>query len=479
MRILSIKIVIASLATVLLFSCKKWEGHTDPGNADLTQDVMTALAGSPGHSKFAEYVRATHVDTLLTSSKTYTVWAPTNDALTTLDPAIVNDPVKLRKFVENHIANQSWFTRDALTPIRVAMLNGKYQDFSVAKFDEANITSADRFVKNGVLHTIDKRSEVQQSIWEFINGTTATYLQNKFVAGQNFEDFDPTLAIIDSISSTTGLPVYHPGTGIVVRNRFNTRVYDLKNEQKQYTYFVITDPEFIKESDSLKVYFATGVPAVTDSLAKWNTVKDLAVEGLYPASALANLVSKFGTPLRLDAGFIVETKRMSNGIVHIFSKIDVLNADKFKPITIQGENPDGFVVDRRSNTNYRVRFNPVTGLDFTDLMVSGHSVTAFYSFYRLNEMPSIKYRVYAFAVNDFQTGAFTQSVVPKYFVAPSTYTTLATLAYPVPLSTAAGGYDEKLLGEFTVSNYGTLEIQLTANATNPIVLDYVRLVPVP
>ena len=170
---------------------------------------------------------------------------------------------------------------------------------------------------------------------------------------------------------------------------------------------------------------------------------------------------------------------MSNGIVHIFSKIDVLNADKFKPITIQAEFPNGFMADRTSNTNYRVRFNPVTGADFTDLMVSGHSLTAYYSFYRLGEMPSIKYRVYAFGVNDFQTGAFTQSIVPKYYVAPSTYTTLATLNHAVPLSTAAGAYNELLLGEFTVTNYGTLEIQLTANATNPIVLDYMRLVPVP
>lgn len=479
MRIFSKKTMVALMVTSLLFSCKKWEGHTDVGNPDLTQDVMTALAGNANLSKFTEYVRATKADTLLTSSKTYTVWAPTNDALTTLDPAIINDPVKLRKFVENHIANQSWFTRDALTPIRVAMLNGKYQNFGAGKFDEASITNADRFVKNGVLHTIDKRIEVQQSIWEFVTGSTIIYAQNKFIAGQNYEDFDPALAIVDSISSTTGLPVYHPGTGIVVKNRFNTRVYDLKNEQKQYTYFVITDPEFIKESDSLKVYFATGVPAVTDSLAKWNTVKDLAVEGLYPASALAGLLSKFGTPLRLDAGFIVDTKKMSNGIVHIFSKIDVLNADKFKPITIQGEFPNGFLADRTGNTNYRTRYNPATGADFTDIMVSGHNLTAYYSFYRLNEVPSIKYRVYAFAVNDFQTGTFTQNIIPKYFVAPSTYTTLATLSHAVPLSTAAGAYNELLLGEFTVTNYGTLEIQLTANATNPIVLDYMRLVPVP
>lgn len=479
MRSLTKKILLPLAVFASIVSCKKWEGHTDVGNPDLKQDLLSALSANPSLSKFREYVNKAGLDSLLQSSKTYTVWAPVNDALTTLDPTIVSDTAKLRKFIRNHIANQSWFTRDALTPIRVAMLNGKYQQFGAGKFDEANISAADKFVKNGVLHTIDKRIDVIESIWEFINGSTTTYLQNKFVAGLTYQDFDPSLAIIDSISSTTGLPIYHPGTGIVIRNRFNTRVYDLKNEAKQYTYFVIQDAEFIKESDSLKVYYATGNAAATDSLAKWNTVKDLAVEGVYPASALTGLISKFGAPLNLNTGFIVETKKMSNGIVHIFSKIDVLNADKFKPITIQGEFPNGFMADRTGNTNYRVRFNPVTGLDFRDIMVTGHGLTAYYSFYRLNEVPSIKYRVYAFGVNDFQAGAFAQNIVPKYFVAPSTYTTLATLVHNVPLHTAAGAYNEVLLGEFTVTNFGTLEIQLTATATSPIVLDYMRLVPVP
>jgi hypothetical protein len=35
------------------------------------------------------------------------------------------------------------------------------------------------------------------------------------------------------------------------------------------------------------------------------------------------------------------------------------------------------------------------------------------------------------------------------------------------------------VGEFTPNNFGMLEIQMTSTATNPIVLDYLRLVPVP
>lgn len=468
---------IASLC-LSLAACKKWDDHVQVNNPDLNTNLFQAISANASLSKFKEYIVKARLDTLLQSSKTYTVWAPDNDALATLDPAVAGDTAKLRQFLMNHISNQSYFTRDAVNGLRIAMLNGKYNNFTAAKFDDAGLKSKDRFVSNGVLHVIDKPVYVLPSIWDFINSTTAQYTQNAYIAGLNFNGFDPNLAVVDSISSTTGLPIYHPGTGIVARNRFNERVYDTKREDRQYTYFLIGNTGFALESDSLKNYFKTGVPATNDSLAKFNTVKDLIVEGAYPVTALTNLTSRSGVPIPILPGSIVETKKLSNGIVYILNNVDVLTANKFKEIIIEGENPSGFLIDKPSNTNYRIRLNPVTNKNFSDLLVSGHGVTSFYSYYRLNDVPSIKYKVYGSAINDFQTGALTQSVVAKS-LSGSTYTTLATLAYAVPLSSAAGAYNEVLLGEFTMTSFGTLELQLTASGTSPIVLDYLRLVPVP
>lgn len=473
-------LLIGLFFTVNLTACKKWEDHTSVNNQDLTQDLYTAIANNPDLSKFGEFVTKTGLDTLLKSSKTYTIWAPSNNAMASLDPSLPSDVVRLKNFILNHISNQLYFTKDAsASSLRIGMLNGKYNNFLGNKFDEATITTADKYVKNGVLHIIDKNIGVLDNLWDYVTTTAAQYTQNAFVGSLNYNDFDPALAIIDSISSTTGLPIYRPGTGLVPRNRFNTQVYDLKNESKQYTYFVIQNTGFALESDSLKPYFATSNPLSTDSLAKWNTVKDLMVEGVYPASSLSGLISKSGVPIPLNPSFIIETKKFSNGIVHVFSKVDVKTVSKLKEVIVQGENPSGFLVLRTANTNYRVRYNPVTGKNFTDILVSGHGVTTFYSYYRLNEMPSAKYRVYALGVNDFQAAALTQNIIPKYLSSANVYTTLATLSHIVPLFNAAGAYDEKLLGEFTITNFGTLEIQLTCLTTQPIVLDYLRLVPVP
>ena len=471
--------MILFLAT-LLGACKKWDEHIKVGSQDLTQDLLQAISANADLSKFKELVMSAGLDTLLQSSKTFTVWAPSNAALQNLDPAITSDKAKLRSFLMNHIANQTYFVRDAAADTRVAMLNGKYNSFTGSQFDDANLTAADKFVKNGVLHVINKAVPVLPSVWEYITSTTSQYLQNSFITSLNFIVFDSTKATIDSISSTTGQPVYHPGTGLVSRNRFNDRVYDVKREDKLYTYFVIANPGFTLESDSLKPYYKASTTPVTDSLAKWNTVKDLVVEGLYTQANLpAVLESKFGISVPINKTLITETKKLSNGIAYVLSLVDVPTAAKFKQIIVEGERPNGFVVDRISNTQYRVRQNPVTGEIYNDLLVTGHGYTSFYSYYQLNEIPSIKYKVYASAVNDFQTTAFSQSIVVRHVAPPAAATTLATLNYAVPLRSTAGAYNEVLLGEFIVPAYGMLEIQLTASGTNPIVLNYLRLVPVP
>jgi uncharacterized surface protein with fasciclin (FAS1) repeats len=476
------KVFLSIAVTVSLAACKKWDDHIEVGNQDLNSDLYTAISSNPQLSKFKEYVLQTGLDTLLRSTRTYTVWAPDNTALQALDPAVVADKAQLRLFLQNHIANQSYFTRDAQAQIRVPMLNGKYNNFLGTAFGDATITTKDKFVKNGVLHIINKNIVVLPSLWDFVNSTTAQYVQNAFIAGLNFTDFDPATAIIDSISSITGLPVYHAGTGLVNKNRFNDRVYNLKNESKEYTYFVLNNTAFALESDSLKPYFATGVPFTNDSLAKWNTVKDLMIEGIVSSSAFLNLMSKFGVPIPANPINLVETKKFSNGVAYVFSKLDVVSASKLKTGIIQGETPSGFLSDKSGNTNYRVRYNPATGLDFVDILVSGHAVTSYYAYYRINEVPSVKYKVYISAANDFQTGAFAQNIVFKTVVPgqPSTaFPSIANLLHNVPLYTAVGAYNELYLGDVIVPNYGSLEIQLTASATNPIVMDYLRLVPAP
>jgi len=381
--------------SISITACKKWEDHNNINNQDLTINLQQALAADENLSTFNGFITKTGLDTVLRASKNYTVWAPTNSALQNLDPAIVNDLAKLTDFVKNHIAGRAWFTRDADTATRVSMLTGKYNVFQNKKFDEATITNADHYVSNGVLHIIDKPVPVLPNMWEYINSTAGTYQQNAFVVTLNYYSFDPSLAIVDSINLVTGKPVYRPGTGYVAKNSFNDRTYDVKQEDKLYTYFIITDNNFNVEADSLKLYFKTPSLTYTDTLSKWNTVKDLIVEGLYPAGNLpAYVLSKNGTQVPIDPSAIIATKKLSNGMAYIMSKVDVPTANKFRPFFIQGETPSGFLSDKSGNISYRVKYDTTTKRTYRDIMISGHGVTGYYAYYRLSDYPAMKYQVY-------------------------------------------------------------------------------------
>jgi uncharacterized surface protein with fasciclin (FAS1) repeats len=458
--------------------CKKWKSHTEIGQQDLTQNLLQAISSNADLSKFKDYISLAGLDSLFQTSKSFTVWAPTNTALASIDPLVAADKVKLRAFILNHMSYELYFTRDVAVPVSIQMLTGKYNTFSTTKFDLATLVNSDRYVSNGVLHSIDKMVPPLQNIWDFVASTSGTYAQNAYINSLNFVSFDPAKAIIDSISVITGLPVYRPGTGLVQRNLYNDRVYDLKREDKQYTYFLVQDANFVVEADSLKPYFVSATTQATDSLTRWNTVKDLAYDVAWPAATAipASITSKFGISVPVNTAFVVEVKKMSNGYVYILSKLDVPTVNKFLTITMQGENPSGFLSDKTGNTNYRLRQNPVTGVNFTDIMVTGHGVTTYYSYYRVSESPSIKYKVYVLGTNDFQAAAFSQTINAWNNGLGAVQ---GTLTHVVPLYSAVGAYNEIYLGDITNTRYGSVDWRLTSITTGPIVLDYIRLVPVP
>jgi hypothetical protein len=458
---------------LLLAGCKKWDDHNE-ADASLQVNLIEEINSRPDLSRFSELLAQTGLDQELSATKMYTVWAPTNDALQQLDPAIVNDDNKLKAFLKNHMASQSYYTHTAKQVVRVLMLSGKRIPFGAGQFDAATITEADRYVKNGVLHVVDKPVPPLPSIWEFLNSTTATYQQNKFIAGYNYKVRDLTNAIIDSINAQTGEPVYRPGTDSVTRNRYNDAVYDLKNEDSLYTYILLDDALFGAEVIKLSKFFKTGTADSTYNLSAIWMSKDLTtVISAYPSTTPDMLVqqSRFNVKDTIYKNAITATHKCSNGIVYVVKSIAYAMKEKFPSIILQGEFPRDFMADRRSNTYYRLRTDP-SGKQFNDIVMFNHGLANYYVNYRVLSTPSNKYKVYWVAVNDFQATTFQQKLSVGSITAPSFgYVT-------VPLN----NYQEVYLGEFTAANFGVLDLYLTganstANGVNSLTLDYIRLEP--
>ncbi len=470
-------VFFSAVIILLTTGCKKMtDEHNEVTDPALGKNLMDLIDENPNLTTFAGYLRQTGYDKELKSSKSFTVFAPDNSKFIGIDQAILNDANKLKKLIGNHIAGQVYRTTSVTTVTRVAMLSGKYNNMLGTTIETANVTIADKYASNGVLQVVNNLLLALDNAWEFMTNNPLSPVKQSAFANSLFRNvFDPTNAVVIGINPLTGDPIYQAGTDSVFTNLFWNQVHDLRNEKKQYTYFVLTDAAWDAEVNKYKPYFTTSTTDSTTMTASWNVLKDFAVDTVYsnPATIPDTILSKSGTKLGIDRAAIVRTVKTSNGIVYIMSKLDVKPLDKFKTYLIEAENYTSTSNDRRGNTYFRDRFNTVTAKDFRDVLVLGHGVALFNIRYQISEMPAVKYKAYWVALNDFQTATFTQKL--GIGVATS-----ATFGYT---TVALNNFSEVYIGEFTNARYWPkYDIFLTAAnsttaAANPLVCDYIKLVP--
>lgn len=481
-------------AVILFTGCTdKWEDHNKIQDPALTENLLLEIQSTPDLSTFAGYLSTTGYDVVVASSKTFTIWAPTNTALESLDATIVNDDSLLKQFVANHISNQAYLTRSANPVLTIRTLNGKNILFTKTKFEEANITIADRYVGNGVLHIVDKAIAPKMNAWEYLNNS-GTSLQKSFLLSQNWTDRDLTQAEIIGIDPKTGNPIYKEGTGYFSRNRYLEATSDISNEDGKYTFIVLTDDAFIAEKAKLSKYFAIINPLATpernaviaDSLTSWSIVRDLVCIGDFGIDNLPDTLTSYDSlKIHLDPGAIVETHKVSNGVVYVMNSIEYKMSNKIKPVIIQGENYVPYTgvtpaVSYRNTSGTRstiTRRNPYTNTTFREIYFYNHG-TASYWIHYLPTVNSATYKVYWVAVRDFNTtGTIT------YFTQRVAFGTTALLPALPYKQVDILNYNEVYLGDYTVTGYGVLDAFLvssttTGNGTNSLVLDYIKLVPV-
>jgi uncharacterized surface protein with fasciclin (FAS1) repeats len=514
MRLRKKYLLLAGCLAVTGLSCKKWDDHVAVNEQPLNQNLQEYINTQPSLSKFSEYLIKTGLDKVIGSSKNYTVWAPTNDALNSLPQDVVNDTAKLKPWLLNHIAGQLYFTRMATDSIRVPMLNGKRINFFNKQFDDASIQQADIYVKNGALHIIDKAIAPLPSIWEYIESTKTTYAQNAYISSLNFQAQDPSKAELDSINPVTGEPVYKPNTGIVNINTFRTKVYDVGNEDSLYTYIVLANAAYLSEADKQKVFFKSPNAGFTNNNAYWNVAKDLAIKGRYSPDQLPpTLLSKFNVHIPINKAAILETRKASNGIIYVVNAAAAPIEEKVPVVIVQSDNPVGFrsTEDKyMTKVFYRQRNNPLTGQLFNDLYLNlGSSGANFYVDFVTNGLYTTKYKVYWVAINDksisgqgddpYGTDSTLQQILQ---IGSDTGTFEPT--FTAPTKVQPDDYTEVLLGEYTNASHdwvlsfplstpdgrtytrtpATRRLRLQAPATTTtgipynLTLDYLKFVPV-
>lgn len=483
MRLKNIYMLMLMILGLEMISCKNWDNRLVSPEESLGKTLFEQISEQSNLSNFKDLLIKSGYDKILSSSTNYTVFAPTNDALNGLSTSIVNDTAQLKAFVGNHIALMSHnVPENQAASESLQMINGKYYTLNKTSLGTATIASSNAFASNGVLHTLSQSIAVLPSLWNYISANQTGSAQNTAMANLTFQVFNPSKATIDSISSTTGAPIYRPGTGFETVNAFTQNVYDLNLENKQYTYFQLKDASFLAEVEKLKPYFKTSTSDSTYRQSAYATIKDLVFEGNYSMEQIPSVLkSKFGVNVSIDKSAITQTIKVSNGVVYVIDKISVDPTQKFPTLMVEGEN----YVERMpvsigsSVIAIRNRLNPITNTTSNSVSVIGHGNTGFWLRYQLNDVPSIKYKVYWVVINDLYSTntavseAATFNINQKLAMASLSSATFAYPAAALPVK----NYTEQLLGEYTVSSFGKLNMYLVANGTNAMSLDYIKLVP--
>jgi len=523
------KIFLLLVISGILFSActKKWDDHSAIIDPESSGTLLEKIQGDPDLSKFSEYLTKTGYDELIASSKSFTVWAPTNEAISKVDASEIGTDEKLKLFIGNHIADLSFQTTQLKEEnVRIKTLNGKNITFSATEVDGSPIVKADVNVANGVLHTISSAIMPKVSAWEYLLSTNA--LQKQALQSFDYTYIDFATAEEIGINPTTGKPIYKEGTGIVNANRFLNRTSvrmvngvlevnssDISDENELFTYIVLTDDAFRAETLKLTKYYTLGSQDSTDSITRFSVVKDLVFKGVLDSDNFPAAAYSIGDSVRfhLDKSAIVETHQVSNGVVYVMNSInyDLTGAGdnfdlytKIKPILIEGESASNSTDFLSVKTNSRPTRRAPDGSVFTQLLVQNHGTNTYWVRYRPNVVNSTKYKVYWRVVRDYNLVPAANATDLVYSKMRLAFKSVNPIVSPFDYVEKPGvvkdgnlyrpDYTDYYLGEFTSDKFysktlksgteGALPVYLvgnnvTTNGQTDLLLDYIKMVPVP
>lgn len=475
------KRLFLGILTIAMVSCSNpWEDRQNNGDPNLDGSLSEVIAKTPEASKFTALLAQTGYDKVLSESKAYTVFVPTNEAMAQVDPAILNNPEQLVFFVQNHIALTSYSSIRTKATERIKMLSNKYLEFSgTTLIDDATIVAADKYAANGVFHIVNKALTPKLNIWQFIQTQAGASAMSDYLLSLkelNIYKSDAAAkagtkagALADSLS-----------------NSYLRNVYNLNNEKNSYTLFLMEDAGYDSEVNKLIPYLTKSTVDSTATYARYFTVRDMVFPKAYKPNQLPEkLTTRFGVTVPIDKTQIVgEPIVLSNGIIYRMKKVNVDVDKRILPFKIEGESTNYFIPNNRGVVLYRENRDP-NGFLFNDIQAKNTKVSTFMFNYSATDVFSTTYQVYWRAINE-QPNVFQQ----KLLIGTRTFEGLLVFPFQAKIKdfgykdVLIKNYEDVLLGEFTMEQAGNIDlISLIAAATttdgnNTITLDYLKFVPV-
>ncbi len=146
---------------------KRQKRHTTAGKSSKGKagrmDITRTVCASPSFNTFAKIVKTAQMGATLQKKGPYTLFAPTDKALSKLSPSTLKDltasPARAKRFVNGHIVSGKIMTDKLKKGKSRTTISGRTLAVSMEKgrihVGQARIIHGDLVCTNGVIHSID------------------------------------------------------------------------------------------------------------------------------------------------------------------------------------------------------------------------------------------------------------------------------------------------------------------------------------
>lgn len=383
----------------LAASCKEeWNEHYSTLPADRSElNLYEFIKSQPNLSTFTKMLEVSGYDSILSKPQTFTVWAPTNDALTGLNPA---DPALALEVAKNHVTRFS-YTSSGISKKIMLMLNNKLIPFERLVdgfyFNRMKITQPDLAVSNGILHIINEYAPYKKNIWEFINSEPGLDSLRNYINSLTKLEFDPLASYKDEVLIDSIFKLSNP---------ILEQIAKLNVEDSTYTAILPNNNAWTQAYNKIYPYYNTlpadGGVAQQRQSTMWSIVRDLFFRDKVLMPVAENpLISTTRTRF-YNADYLFEgltPNIMSNGLSYVqntWTTPDTVSW--FKSIRIEAESSFG-----RTVSNYSTNINsgigtgmPISNGYYLVLRDAALSILArLYSSFSIPNTMSARYNVYA------------------------------------------------------------------------------------
>ena len=188
--------------SVALTSCSdEWNDHYEEATT-AGGTLWQTIKDNSSLENFASVLEACGYNTVLDGSQTFTVFAPTNTALSTSETneliasfrsqqeagVRTSENTVIRRFIMNHIA-QYRYPVSSLTNQTITLMNDKYAKLTSMQLGRNSLTEKNTLCDNGLLFTMDSKLDYVPNVLETLDMEEGLDSVYSFLSSHNTYEF--------------------------------------------------------------------------------------------------------------------------------------------------------------------------------------------------------------------------------------------------------------------------------------------------